>query len=139
MKLAGGMEITIDGVRANLADRLVYKGMMLSDVPNLALAFGYINASWTLKADLTARSVCRLLNHMARRGYTTCTPRLRDPTLKREPLLNFTSGYVRRADAVLPRQGSRAPWRVYQNYLLDMLALKFGKIEDGVLEFRGDR
>jgi cation diffusion facilitator CzcD-associated flavoprotein CzcO len=139
MKLAGGMEITVDGVRADLADRLVYKGMMLSDVPNLALAFGYINASWTLKCDLTARTVCRLLNHMQRRGYVSCTPRLRDPKIGREPLLNFTSGYVRRAEAVLPRQGSKAPWRVYQNYLLDMLALRYGAIEDGVLEFRGGR
>jgi monooxygenase len=139
MKLAGGMAITVDGVRADLADRLVYKGMMLSDVPNLALAFGYINASWTLKCDLTARTVCRLLNHMRRRGYVSCTPRLRDPKIGREPLLNFTSGYVRRAEAVLPRQGSKAPWRVYQNYLLDMLALRYGAIEDGVLEFRGGR
>jgi cation diffusion facilitator CzcD-associated flavoprotein CzcO len=139
MKLAGGMDITVDGVRADLADRLVYKGMMLSGVPNLALAFGYINASWTLKCDLTARTVCRLLNHMERRGYVSCMPRLRDPAMGREPLLNFSSGYVRRANAILPRQGSKAPWRVYQNYLLDMLALRYGSFEDGVLEFRGRR
>jgi monooxygenase len=135
MKLAGAIDIFVDGVPADLAGKLVYKGMMLSDVPNLALAFGYINASWTLKCDLTARTVCRLLSHMARRGYTSCTPRRRDPAIIEEPLLNFSSGYVRRADAVLPRQGSKAPWRVYQNYLLDMIALKFGPLEDGVLEF----
>ena len=139
MKLAGGMDIVVDGVRADLAAKTVYKGMMLSDVPNLALAFGYINASWTLKCDLTARTVCRLLNHMKRRGYRSCTPRLGVDAGGNEPLLNFTSGYVRRADAVLPRQGLKAPWRVYQNYLLDMMTLRFGALEDGVLEFREGR
>jgi cation diffusion facilitator CzcD-associated flavoprotein CzcO len=139
MKLAGGMEIVVDGVRADLAAKTVYKGMMLSDVPNLALAFGYINASWTLKCDLTARTVCRLLNHMKRRGYASCTPRLGVEAGGTEPLLNFTSGYVRRADAFLPRQGLKAPWRVHQNYLLDMMMLRFGALEDGVLEFREGR
>ncbi len=135
MRLAGGMDVVVDGVCADLSQKLVYKGMMLSDVPNLALAFGYINASWTLKCDLTARTVCRLLNHMARRGYVSCTPRRRDPAIADEPLLNFTSGYVRRAEGVLPRQGTKTPWKVHQNYLLDMLTLRFGRIEDGVLEF----
>ncbi len=139
MKLAGGMEIFVDGVRADLSSKTVYKGMMLSDMPNLALAFGYINASWTLKCDLTARTVCRLLNHMKRRGYAVCTPRLGVGGGGTEPLLNFTSGYVKRAEAFLPRQGVKAPWRVYQNYLLDMMTLRFGVLEDGVLEFREGR
>jgi cation diffusion facilitator CzcD-associated flavoprotein CzcO len=140
MKLAGGIDIVVDGVRADLAETLVYKGMMLSGVPNLALAFGYINASWTLKCDLTARTVCRLIDHMDRRGYVSCTPRPPpDTRVGAEPLLSFSSGYVRRANAILPKQGPKAPWRVYQNYLLDMMALKFGPIEDGVLEFsRGE-
>ena len=137
VKMMGGMAVVVDGVRADLATKMVYKGMMFSDVPNLALAFGYINASWTLKCDLTARAVCRLLNHMARRGFTICTPRLRDPAVTEEPMLNFSSGYVRRAVGVLPHQGSKAPWRVHQNYLLDMLTMRFGRIEDGVLEFEG--
>ena len=131
----GGMEVVVDGVRANLADKLVYKGMMFSDVPNLAIAFGYINASWTLKCDLTARAVCRLLNHMDRHGYAFCMPRVSGSDIGRDPMLNFTSGYVRRAEGVLPHQGSRAPWRVHQNYLLDMLVMRFGRVEDGVLEF----
>jgi cation diffusion facilitator CzcD-associated flavoprotein CzcO len=135
VKLMGGMEVVVDGVRADLAEKLVYKGMMFSDVPNLALAFGYINASWTLKCDLTARAVCRLLNHMDRRGYAFCTPRRTDSDIGREPMLNFTSGYVRRAEGILPHQGSKAPWRVRQNYLLDMLIMRFGRVEDGVLEF----
>jgi cation diffusion facilitator CzcD-associated flavoprotein CzcO len=135
VKLMGGMEVIVDGVRADLADKLVYKGMMFSGVPNLALAFGYINASWTLKSDLTARAVCRLLNHMDQYGYAFCTPRQADPNIGRHPMLNFTSGYVRRAEGVLPHQGSKAPWRVHQNYLLDMLVMRFGRVEDGVLEF----
>jgi len=135
MKLAGGMDILVDGVRAELAEKTVYKGMMLSDVPNLALAFGYINASWTLKCDLTARAVCRLLTHMERCGYASCTPRLRDSSVTKKPLLNFTSGYVRRAQAVLPHQGSKGPWRVRQNYLLDLISHRIGPIEDGALEF----
>jgi len=135
LKLMGGMEIVVDGVPVNLADRLVYKGMMFSGVPNLAMAFGYINASWTLRCDLTARTVCRLLNHMDRHRYASCAPRHGDATIRKEPMLNFSSGYVRRAEGVLPHQGSQTPWRVRQNYLLDMLALRYGRIDDGVLEF----
>ncbi|HEX4505644.1 MAG TPA: NAD(P)/FAD-dependent oxidoreductase [Alphaproteobacteria bacterium] len=135
VKLMGGMEVTVDGAKSNLADKLVYKGMMFNDVPNLTLAFGYINASWTLKCDLTARAVCRLLKHMDRQGYAFCMPRVGSSDIGREPMLNFTSGYVRRAEGVLPHQGTRAPWRVHQNYLLDMLVMRFGLVEDGVLEF----
>ena len=135
VRLMGGMEIAVDGVRVEPATRMVYKGMMFSDVPNLALAFGYINASWTLKCDLTARSVCRLLKYMDRHGYAFCTPRRRDPEISRRPMLDFSSGYVRRAEGILPHQGSQAPWRVHQNYLLDMMVMRFGRIEDGVLEF----
>jgi monooxygenase len=135
VKMMGGMEVVVDGIRANLAEKMVYKGMMFSDVPNLALAFGYINASWTLKCDLTARAVCRLLNYMDRHGYAFCMPRQGKAAIARQPMLNFTSGYVRRAEGVLPHQGSEAPWRVHQNYLLDMLVMRFGRVEDGVLEF----
>jgi cation diffusion facilitator CzcD-associated flavoprotein CzcO len=137
VRLLGGTEIVVDGAPINLAEKLVYKGMMANDVPNLALAFGYINASWTLRCDLTARAVCRLLKHMDRRSYARCTPRLTDTAVTKKPLLDFSSGYVRRAEGVLPKQGSKAPWRVHQNYLLDMLAMRYGRIEDGVLEFAG--
>jgi cation diffusion facilitator CzcD-associated flavoprotein CzcO len=135
VKMMGGMEVVVDGIRADLAQKMVYKGMMFSDVPNLALAFGYINASWTLKCDLTARAVCRLLKHMDRHGYAFCMPRESGAPIAREPMLNFTSGYVRRAEGVLPRQGAKAPWLVHQNYLIDMLVMRFGRVEDGVLEF----
>lgn len=135
MRLMGGAQLRIDGRPVDPAQHLVYKGMMLSDVPNLALAFGYTNASWTLKCDLTARQVCRILKAMRRRGATICVPRHREPSGERRPLLDFTSGYVKRAAAVLPQQGARAPWRVHQNYALDLAAFRFGKVEDGVLEF----
>ena len=106
----------------------------MSDVPNLALAFGYTNASWTLKADLTAGYVCRLLRYMDRHGYAVAMPR-RDPSVLPQPFLTFTSGYVRRALAILPKQGSQRPWAVYQNYLLDLFNLRYGRIADGVMQF----
>jgi cation diffusion facilitator CzcD-associated flavoprotein CzcO len=135
MQIGGGMEIAVDGHPVAVGNAVVYKGMMLSGVPNLALSFGYINASWTLRADLIARSVCRLLNHMKRRGWTVCTPVWNDPPSATAPLLDFTSGYVRRAEGVIPRQGLRRPWRVRQNYVLDMLGMTLGAVEDGVLKF----
>ncbi len=135
LRLMGGVALRVDGAVVNPADRLIYKGMMLSDVPNLALAFGYTNASWTLKCDLSARYACRLIRHMDDHGYRSCTPRADDASITREPMLNFTSGYVQRANAILPHQGSKAPWKVHQNYVLDLAALKFGKLEDGTMKF----
>jgi hypothetical protein len=108
--------------------------MMYSDVPNMALTFGYTNASWTLKCELIAKYACRLINYMDANGYAYCTPR-RDPSLKEEPALELTSGYVQRAEGILPKQGSRAPWKLYQNYFLDMALLRYGKLIDGAMEF----
>lgn len=136
MRIMSGVELNVDGAPVNLAQTMTYKGIMLSDVPNLALAMGYTNASWTLKCELTARYVCRLLNDMDRRGYRQCTPRRTDPAITAEPAVDFTSGYVQRALATLPSQGSRRPWKVYQNYLLDTLTFRFGRLHDGVMEFR---
>ena len=113
-----------------------YKGAMLSDVPNMAVTFGYTNASWTLKCDLTCELVCRLLTLMDQKGYRICVPRLTDPEVQEEPLLDFSSGYVQRALSELPKQGSKAPWRVHQNYALDLMTLRHGPLEDGVLELR---
>ncbi|HEX5501289.1 MAG TPA: NAD(P)/FAD-dependent oxidoreductase [Thermomicrobiales bacterium] len=135
LRWLGGVQLVVDGAPVDPARTLTYKGAMLSDIPNLAAVFGYTNASWTLKAELIARYVCRLLTYMYRRGYTTCTPRRADPVLAAEPLLDFTSGYVQRALPALPRQGSRRPWRLYQNYLLDTLTLRLGRVNDGTMEF----
>jgi monooxygenase len=130
----GGTQLSVDGREVELPKTMGYKGMMLSGVPNLAVALGYTNASWTLKCDLTCQFVCRLLKHMDARGYRQCTPQNRDPSVTEEPFIDFTSGYVLRAIDKFPRQGSRAPWRLYQNYARDLLAIRFGKLEDGALE-----
>jgi monooxygenase len=130
----GGIDVSIDGESVDVSERLAYKGMMLEGVPNMALAIGYTNASWTLKADLTAGYVCRLLHYMDRHGHAIAVPR-RQPEVTAEPFLSFTSGYVQRAVPVLPKQGTRKPWRVHQNYLSDLLAIRFGRIADGVLRF----
>jgi hypothetical protein len=108
--------------------------MMFSDMPNLAASFGYTNASWTLKADLTALYVCRLLRAMRRRGMRQATPRIGDQAIEEVPFLDFTSGYVQRAIAKFPRQGNRKPWRLNQNYALDVMALRFGSV-DSSMEF----
>jgi monooxygenase len=134
LQLLSGMEIVVDGVVANLAQSMSYKGMMFSDVPNLASAFGYTNASWTLKADLTSEYVCRLLNHMDRVGADWCAPRL-DGAIETAPWLDFSSGYVTRSMDQFPKQGLRKPWKVHQNYALDLVALRFGKMDDGVMAF----
>jgi monooxygenase len=130
----GGLELSVDGREVEIPKTMGYKGMMLSGVPNMAVAFGYTNASWTLKCDLTCAYVCRLLNHMDERGYRQATP-ARDPSVAEEPFVDFTSGYVLRAIDRFPRQGSKAPWRLYQNYARDIVALRHGKLEDGALVF----
>ena len=135
VRLLGGIALNVDGAPVNVADRFNYKGMMLSDVPNLALSFGYTNASWTLKCDLTSRYVCRLLRHMDRKGWEICVPRLGDPAPERAPMLDFSSGYVQRAAASMPSQGPKAPWRVHQNYLKDLAALRFGTVADAAMHF----
>ncbi|WP_083384459.1 MULTISPECIES: NAD(P)/FAD-dependent oxidoreductase [Cupriavidus] len=134
LNMLGDIAITVDGQRRVPAESIAYKGMMLSDVPNMVLAFGYTNASWTLKADLTAEYVCRLLRYMDRHGRRIAVAR-RDGQVQAEPFLDFTSGYVQRAASVLPRQGDRKPWRVYQNYFMDMLTIRYGRIDDGVMQF----
>jgi cation diffusion facilitator CzcD-associated flavoprotein CzcO len=137
MKLMGGIELVVDGRTVNLGSTLTYKGMMFSGVPNLASTFGYTNASWTLKADLTSEYLCRILNRMDRRGYAYCTPRNNDPSIVADATLPLSSGYMQRAKDILPKQGSMRPWRLYQNYAKDMLALRFGSIDDGALVFTG--
>ena len=126
----GGAKLTVDGRTVDPAKTFIYKGMMYSDVPNLASVFGYTNASWTLKADLVCEYVCRLLNRMDRGGWRQCTPRNSDPTLQEEPWVNFSSGYIQRALASQPKQGSKRPWKLHQNYALDLLSLRFGSVRD---------
>jgi hypothetical protein len=131
----GGVGLVVDGKSVELAKTLTYKGMMFNEVPNLASAVGYTNASWTLKCDLTCGYVCRLLNHMAKHGLRQCTPRRNDPSVTEEPWINFTSGYIQRSLHKFPKQGNKKPWRLYQNYLLDIMTLRFGPVDDGTMAF----
>jgi cation diffusion facilitator CzcD-associated flavoprotein CzcO len=136
LQLFGGTQVSVDGRDVDLAQTLNYKGMMFSDVPNMASSFGYTNASWTLKCDLTCEYVCRLLNHMDAHGYRQCTPRQADSSLTVEPWIDFSSGYVQRSLHKLPKQGSRLPWKLHQNYAFDIMMLRYGRVDDGVMEFR---
>ena len=136
LRLMAGLQLIVDGAPIDLSKTLAYKGMMFSDIPNAASAFGYTNASWTLKCDLTAEYVCRLLKFMDRRGYAVCTPRVRDSSIEAEPVLDFKSGYVQRALDTLPRQGSKTPWRLHQNYVRDLSMLRYGRLDDGTMEFK---
>jgi monooxygenase len=131
----GGARLTVDGEEPDISRALTYKGMMLSDIPNFAYTLGYTNASWTLKADLTAEYICRLLNHMQAGGHRICMPRVTDPAVTEEPLLDFNSGYVLRSLAELPKQGSKEPWKLRQNYPLDLRMLRHGPIADGTMQF----
>jgi monooxygenase len=135
IQVLGGLEVSVDGRTVDFARALNYKGMMYSDVPNMASAFGYTNASWTLKCDLTCEYVCRLINYMDRHGYKQCVPHNLDPTITELPSLDFSSGYVQRSVAKMPKQGSKRPWRLYQNYALDIVTLRYGKINDGVMRY----
>ncbi|MBI1361164.1 MAG: NAD(P)-binding protein [Alphaproteobacteria bacterium] len=135
LQFMGGMAVTVDGKAADPQSMLTYKGMMYSDVPNLATAFGYTNASWTLKCDLTCEYVCRLINYMDRHGYHSATPKVSDKDIKPAPWMDFTSGYVQRGIDRFPRQGEHKPWRLHQNYALDLLNLRYSAVTDGEMTF----
>jgi len=130
--LLGGMDVIVDGADVDFSKRVAYKGMMLSGVPNLAMALGYTNASWTLKVDLVAQHVCRLLAYMDRHGYASCTPQPPDESVPTEPLIDLRSGYVMRSIDGLPKQGPSLPWRLHQNYFRDVRLLKHGPVDDSM-------
>ncbi|MCU4183017.1 NAD(P)/FAD-dependent oxidoreductase [Acidiferrimicrobium sp. IK] len=131
----GGMEVALDGRAVTLPDKMIYKGMMLQDVPNFAFAFGYTNASWTLKCDLTCDYVCRLLNRMRHDGLRQCTPTSRDASVSTETFVGLSAGYVQRAADRLPKQGTAYPWRVHMSYLKDYRALKLRGLDDAAMVF----
>jgi cation diffusion facilitator CzcD-associated flavoprotein CzcO len=131
----GDIRLGVDDADVELGEALVYRGMLLSGVPNMAFAFGYTNQSWTLGADLTCEQVCRLLRHMDRHGYASCTPRNRDPAVAGVPFAELTSGYIMRAIDQFPRQGSKDPWRREQNYARDRRSVRRAPMDDPALEF----
>jgi cation diffusion facilitator CzcD-associated flavoprotein CzcO len=131
----GGINVSVDGATLDPADHLTYKGMMLEGVPNLAVAMGYTNASWTLKCDLTCDYVCRLLNHMHEHGLRECVARNTGDTVVDGTMLGLTSGYIQRSAHLLPKQGASYPWKVHQSYLRDYRALKMTPVDDGYMAF----
>lgn len=135
LEAMGGAKASVDGRAVDLGKTFTYRGFACSGLPNLAFVFGYTNSSWTLRADLISHYVCRLLNFMDKNGYDMATPINDDPSLKAEPFLNLNSGYILRAADRLPKQGDRAPWRNPQSYFRDILVLRHGRIDDGVMKF----
>jgi monooxygenase len=131
----GGMSLTVDGSPVDLSERVSYKGMMLSGVPNFTMTIGYTNASWTLKADLVSRYLCRLINHLDAHGYVSATP-VAPPEGADQPFLDLSSGYVQRSLANLPKQGRRRPWRLHQNYIRDVQLMRRGPLEDEGMTFQ---
>jgi len=134
LQMLGGAQLTVDGQPYDLSKSMNYKGLMFQDLPNMAMVFGYTNASWTLKADLTSEYVCRLLKYMDKNGLRQCTPR-NHAGVQPEPFLNMASGYIQRAIGKLPQQGTVAPWKVYMNYAMDLAAMRYKSVDDGVMEF----
>ena len=135
LELLGGVRVAVDGRPVDFGKALTYQGVMVSDVPNLISVFGYINASWTLKADLVCRYLCRLLAHMDETGAAQATPRLRAGATPAAPFVeHFSAGYMQRSLEQWPKQGAEPPWRANQSYFADLKSLRFGPIEDGVLE-----
>ncbi len=135
LKVVGGIELCVDDRKLEPAELVNYKGIMFAGVPNFASVFGYTNASWTLKADLAATFVCRLLNHMKQTGARRCVAMANDPAMPLRPWVDFSSGYFQRAADQLPRQGEKKPWKLNQNYLLDFFTLRYGAVDDGVMRF----
>ena len=136
MLTGGSAAISVDGTPVNFGETINYKGVMFSGIPNFGMTMGYTNASWTLKADLTSEYVCRLINTMDRKGTPIATPTLpAGEEMATEPMLDFSSGYVKRAIASLPKQGNRKPWRLNQNFPKDIINLRHKAVDDGVIVF----
>ena len=135
LEVWNGIEVSVDGTRIDPGQTLGYKGMMYDGVPNLASTFGYTNASWTLKCDLTCEFVCRVLNHMKKTGQRQVMPVNDTGDVASAPWLDFSSGYVQRAMEKWPKQGTRVPWKLDQNYAKDLMNLRYARLDDGVLRF----
>ena len=135
MRFMGGVALTVDGAPVKPSDTYMYKGMMFSGLPNLFYSIGYTNASWTLKCELIARYACRLINEMDKTGMPIIVPE-ENGNITPQPALDLQSGYIFRAESILPKQGKAAPWRVYQNYVLDKISLGMGSLRDTAMAFK---
>ena len=135
VQMLGKMQVSVDGQPFVPNQSMSYRGVMFENLPNMGMVFGYTNASWTLKADLISSYVCRLLQHMDEKGVRQVTPRNHNPTIKRLPFINMQSGYIARVKDQIPQQGDERPWKLYQNYFLDMTLLKLASLDDPSLEY----
>ena len=129
LKRLGGVQVSLDGAPIDLTGKISYKGMMIRGVPNFSFALGYSNASWTLKCNLVAEYVCRLLKYMSVHGYDCATPLGNEPAIVDKPAINLNSGYINRGIDLLPKQGAKKPWKFHQNYALDMLDLRWSALD----------
>ncbi|MGQ3099947.1 MAG: flavin-containing monooxygenase [Sphingopyxis solisilvae] len=140
LAVAGKIPVRVDGALVDWSEHFYYKACMFSNVPNFSAVFGYLNASWTLRADIVAEYVCRVLNHMQATGTHVATPVLADPaTLTEENIFDFSSGYIQRSLHIMPKNADKLPWRLNQNYVQDRIDMKTGAIDDGVLTFGNAR
>ena len=135
LQVCGNIEISVDDEIIDISKTMTFKGMMVSDVPNVVWTFGYTNASWTLRADLTAEYTCKIINYMDKNGYSIAIPSPSSEVGEEGSWLDFNSGYVTRSTHLFPRQGNRDPWRNTQNYTKDVFSLRYGKVSDDELEF----
>ena len=135
LQMLGGMALTVDGAPYEVSKAMNYKGVMFQDLPNFGMMFGYTNASWTLKSDISSEFLCRVLKHMDKNGLRQCMPHNSDPSVAQEDFVAMRSGYLQRALSKLPRQGNKAPWKVYMNYAMDLAVLRYKSVDDGVLNF----
>ena len=135
LQLFGGIEVCVDGEVKHAHDSVVYKSFMLSDIPNLAFAFGYTNSSWTLKVDLVCEHLCKLLAYMDQHGYTTVVPVVDDPSIAKRPMLDFAAGYITRGIDEFPQQGASGPWTIEMDYWADHARLRKGPVDDAALRF----
>lgn len=136
LKLLGGIELFVNDKKVVSSDLYSYRGVMMSQIPNFAFILGYTNASWTLKSDISAQFITKLLNYMDKKNYQVCTPNISPKDQTAEPLLDFNSGYVLRALDTLPKQGKKHPWKMYQNYVRDLVSMRFEQLNDENLVFR---
>ncbi len=136
VQLMGGMSMHINQQRVHTGDAHCYRGVMFADAPNFFLAVGYTNSSWTLKCDLNCMYAMRVIHHMEKLGKQQVVPRFDAEKFNSEPLLDFDAGYIKRAEGIIPKQGSAAPWKVYQNYLKDTFALRYGRVDDEYLKYQ---
>lgn len=132
---AGGNKFTVDDEVVDISQQVMYKGIMLSNLPNSVFFTGYTNASWTLKVNLTSQYTSRILKHMRKNQLNYFSPVLKDLNIEKEPLLNLNSGYINRSKHLFPQQGTSLPWKMYQNYFYDYLTLNYKSLNDGNLKF----